>query len=160
MLTAHCGESSPSNEASGAKPLDQTPPGTELLPPEVVVMVGGFYLPAGRAVDAHNLVINPDHTYRTLTDGCDFGGSACGSWAEGEGGRLVLFSNLDRRPAYEVVSLDANAVEVRPVGRPGDPERWERGSICAVCGNLGPRALELCNEPSGFGSPDECHSGL
>jgi hypothetical protein len=121
----------------------------------------GAYHEAGEG-DALNLVIDADGTWRWTINGCDFKGSACGTWAK-NGDRLELSAPDAGKNAWindvglvdilgtlgataqgdeMVITGRVDAGEVR-----GLEQRWQRGAVCPVCEEGGgPRALEPCDK--------------
>lgn len=136
----------------------------ETAPDESVTSTFGIWHRA--QVDATNLEIKADGTFRWTIEGCDFGGGDCGVWKAHPEGGIVL------RPAAGDTSFEwmgsgfRDAASALRVTRVGDTvvirgtvggevrdQKWELGRVCAQCGGtLGPTGQNACDVPL----PDVC----
>lgn len=132
--------------------------------------VGTWHL---QQVDATNLEIKSDGTFRWSIEGCDFGGGDCGTWTldpDGlgirlngtrEGGFTWSSDGSFKTPVTSLRVTRTNDASAVLVTDPNDAsaskpsQRWESGRVCAICGgNLGPTGQQKCSEPL----PDVCAS--
>ncbi|MGB5810798.1 MAG: hypothetical protein WBG86_09725 [Polyangiales bacterium] len=124
-------------------------------------LTGIYHLPD--RIDAVNLELREDGTFRWMISGCDFFGGSQGVW-RGEPGRAVLLpeagettfrwiDDVSTVPEREKVELTPGRYEgemfaVGVTGRDGYDQRWLRGGLCPICDTLlGPSALEPCDAP-------------
>jgi len=114
------------------------------------------------AVDAVNLRINDDGTFKWTIYGCDFGASVEGVWTR-SGDRIVLRSadgaQLDwsnagsfRFPVdyVEVVAVDGqlDVTGKTNLGGVAFEQTWPSGGVCVACGGqLGPTGQCACADP-------------
>ncbi len=122
---------------------------------------GTYFVPD--KVDATNLVLEADGTFRWTIDGCDFGGGDCGVWKRSQPHTIVLLPSPGKTKFNWNGGVGVSAVtEMNVVGDPsGDlvmqisspgekplAQRWKQGRVCAVCGGgLGPTGQKQCTEP-------------
>jgi hypothetical protein len=142
--------------------VDEPPDGggRAVLPDD---LKGFFHLPG---VDATNLRLDEDRTFRWTIAGCDFGGGDSGRWLADHGGIVLLGEGDDESFtwvhqgtfAFPVGDVTLIATEegliARLSGRDGSlPEQlWERGGACPECGgSLGPTGQCACDDPWGDG---------
>jgi hypothetical protein len=137
-------------------------PATPAAPDPVV---GIYHL---SQVDATNLELRADGTYRWTIEGCDFGGGQCGYWKKALSGEVMLSAgDADLEWSWDGsfkqkmrwLSVTKTADGVRVVGETSSSQKvtqdWKTGRSCAVCGgNLGPTGQKECTEPL----PEVCTS--
>lgn len=125
-----------------------------------VEWAGTYFVPD--KVDATNLVLEADGTFRWTIDGCDFSGGDCGIWKRSQPHTIVLlpspgkaqFAWDGREGAGAVTQMnvvgDANGDLVMPISVPGAKplaQRWKQGRVCVVCGGgTGPTGQKQCTE--------------
>ena len=136
-----------------------------IAPPDGVAL--GIYNLA--TVDATNLELSPDQTFRWGIYGCDFGGGGAGRW-EVDGDNVVLLpvagedtftwmANGSFVNATERVELSSGRFEGEITANGSGPggafaQTWAEGGTCAVCGGmLGPTGQEACEDPYLGGVP-------
>jgi hypothetical protein len=153
VLVAACGGGQPPSPSSGT---GATPAGSP-APAASHPLVGTYNL---QAVDAINLVIEPDGTFRWHIHGCDFFGGDCGTWSASAGG-LVLEPRAGAKLQW-VDDVGVSAVQGTLVLQPGPGrgtivtgtvagnslrQTWNPGRVCATCREGSPVALHPCDEP-------------
>ncbi len=117
------------------------------------------------ALDAINVSLDADGTFRFLFDECDARATACGVWtSEKDGFVLKSNPNLDTNMfqffdgknlvmATSVsISLNSDKGTVKVSGTTGDGSAfatatWNEGQVCAQCGREGPSAVVACTTP-------------
>ncbi len=117
------------------------------------------------ALDAVNVSLDADGTFRFLFDECDARATACGVWtSEKDGFVLRSNPNLDTNMfqffdgqklvmATSVsISLNAGPGTVKVSGTTGDGSAfatatWNEGQVCAQCAGEGPSAVVACTTP-------------
>jgi len=117
------------------------------------------------ALDAINVSLDPDGTFRFLFDECDARATACGVWTSQKDG-FVLSSDpkLDTntfqffdgtklvRATSVAISLISDKGTVKITGATADGSTfetsvWNEGQVCAQCGREGPSAVVACTTP-------------
>jgi hypothetical protein len=118
------------------------------------LQAGVYHLP--ERIDAADLQLNADGSFRWVVFGCDFGGGDLGRWRSGgdsltllprEGrGKLRWFGNA---ALAEVESVTLRASDDGLEVSVGDElQTWRAGGLCAICGGgLGPTGVEACDDP-------------
>lgn len=112
-------------------------------------------------IDATNLRLEEDGTFRWTISGCDFGGGDEGRWTV-DGDKVLLRSataapltwSHDGSFAFRVdeVELSAGSGTLTAIGRNGGADAFEQtwlaGGACAICGgDLGPTGQCGCADP-------------
>ena len=110
-------------------------------------------------IDAHDLVILPDHTFFWEVNGCDFHGGGCGVWVA-DGTNLVLTAAAPGKSLNWAGVPPATKVTLTPtksgvlsarIDTVSGPlvQTWIPGQVCAVCGGgLGPTEKpKACSRP-------------
>lgn len=142
--------------APASAPGDATP-----AAPDPVV--GVYHL---SQVDATNLQLDADGTFRWTIEGCDYGGGQCGRWTKDAAGEIMLSAgdaelewswdgSFKQGMRWLRVSKTSDGVHVEGETTSSEHVRqeWKAGRACAVCGgNLGPTGQSECNDPL----PDVC----
>lgn len=153
----------------GATPIGDEPTSpaasapTESTPTAPDPVVGVYHL---SQVDATNLQLDADGTFRWTIEGCDFGGGQCGTWTKNASGEIMLSAgdaelewswdgSFRQGMRWLRVSKTADGVHVEGETTSSEhvTQEWEAGRSCAVCGgNLGPTGQNECTDPL----PDVC----
>jgi hypothetical protein len=130
--------------------------------PEGLELLGLYHLP--NMVDAVNLQLAEDGTFRWKIDGCDFEDGDRGRWRAKD--EKLILTPMPGKPTFTwVVGLSfgtrLETIELEAGDRTGqmfatgiaDGERvdqaWARGGSCVICGGTfgGPSGQERCAEP-------------
>lgn len=117
------------------------------------------------ALDAINVSLDPDGTFRFLFDECDARATACGVWTSQKDG-FVLASNpnldtntfqfFDGQKLVMATSVSISLVSsegtVKVTVQTADgatlrTSTWNEGQVCAQCGREGPSAVVSCSTP-------------
>ena len=117
------------------------------------------------ALDAINVSLDADGTFRFLFDECDARATACGVWQSQKDGFILMSNpNLDTNTfqffdgtklvtATSVsISLIAGVGTAKVTGTTSDgstfgSSTWNEGQVCAKCGGEGPSAVVACTTP-------------
>lgn len=122
-------------------------------------LIGWFYRP--QKIDAMNLAILPNGTFRWHVDGCDYADGGKGLWRQ-EGDMLVFYSRDGKGFTWSDGSMRTKVLEVHVkthsagilttiTNRDNTPQLWEFGAVCAQCegAKFGPTGLpKVCTPPN------------
>ena len=124
-----------------SEPLEWPPPGALHL--------------AG-AVDAIDLSLDADGTFRLFVFACDSGSCSSGVWrTEGdavvvspsEGAAGFYWPRFQDPTSVRLTPDSATTVQAHAIGVEAEPQTWAAGLICAACcGGLGPAGVYSCDE--------------
>ncbi len=122
--------------------------------------MGRYHLP--NVVDAVNLEIYADGSFRLGVNGCDYGALECGRW-EKQGEGIVLlpkpgapnvfwFAQSSFRAEVKELAISRTPGGLRVEGASSHAgsfvQEWDSGGTCAVCGGgEGPTGQKVCDEP-------------
>lgn len=127
-----------------------------------------IYNIADAALDAINVSLDSDGTFRFQFDECDAAATACGVWTSAKDGFLLspdprvdsnAFSFFDGKNLIRARSVsislvpDTGTVKVSGVTADGTffgASTWNEGQVCAKCGAEGPSAVVSCSTPLPF----------
>jgi hypothetical protein len=125
-------------------------------------LIGWFHRP--QKIDAINLEILPDGTFRWHSNGCDYANGDEGLWRQ-EGNLLVLNSRNGKGFYWSAGSMTTKVLEVhiKPHGegittitnRDDSPQLWEFGAVCAQCegAKFGPTGMPKVCTPHNAHNP-------
>ena len=109
------------------------------------------------AVDAVDLSLDADGTFRLFVFACDAAGCSTGVWRN-EGDAVVLspregeagffWPHSGEPTSVRLVPDSATTVQAQVASVDGEPQIWASGLICAACcGGLGPAGVYSCADP-------------
>jgi hypothetical protein len=155
-------KSSPQPMPSSSSRCDQAPPALPEV--ESLTWPAPLEVHLTGVVDAMNLGLDVDGTFRLLVDGCDFGDCVVGAWTlvqdaivltPGEGESAFDWPPAGRAAAVRLTRDSPTSLRAEVPSGSFDAGIWAAGLVCPeCCGGLGPSGLHACAGPLPASCPD------